>query len=126
VTADKRLSTKLLLACAAGVLISALFTGTVVISIGVGSELTSVNTVMSPLVCPGDEIVPAWQYRGYPKLADGPALRTRWICVNKATGAAHVAGYRTIFTAGIVYGLILAVVALAVLWRKGVFLRVTS
>jgi hypothetical protein len=107
----------------AATLVAALFTGTIVISIGVGSEFTSVNTVMSPLVCPGDEIVPAWHYRGSPRLADGPALRTRWICVNKRTGAAHVAGYRTIATAGIVYGLILSVIVLVLLWRKGMFVR---
>jgi hypothetical protein len=105
---------------AAGVLIAGLFTGVVVISIGLGSEFTSINTVMSPLVCPGDDLVPAWRYRGRPKLADGPALRTRWICVDAATGDAHVAGYRTIATAGAIYGLILSAGALFALRRARV------
>jgi len=104
---------------AAGVVAAGLFTGTIVVSIGVGSELTSINTVMSPLVCPGDDIVPAWKYRGRPALADGPALRTRWICVDEH-GRGHVAGYRTIVTAGVVYGLILSAIALFVLWRSHV------
>jgi hypothetical protein len=96
---------------AAGALVAGLFTGTIVVSIGIGSWATGLNTSMSPLVCPGDDIVPAWTYhpKGKPSLADGPALRTRWICVNRATGEAHIAGYRTIFTAGAVYGLLLAI-----------------
>jgi hypothetical protein len=111
---------KRMLLIAAGLLAAGLFTGTIVISIGVGSQFTSLNTVMSPLVCPGDDIVPAWKYRGRPALASGPDLRTRWICVDKA-GVGHVAGFRTIFTAGAVYGLILAALGFFLFWRKGVF-----
>jgi hypothetical protein len=118
VTARQRIA-----AYVVGVVAAALFTGTIVVSIGIGTELTAINTVMSPLVCPGDRIVPAWEYRGRPQLASGPELRTRWICVDEASGRGHVAGYRTIFTAGAVYGLILSAIALAVLWRRGVFAR---
>jgi hypothetical protein len=100
---------KLKLLIVVGVFLGALFTGTIVISIGIGSMATSLNTVMSPLVCPGDDIVPAWKYHDNPRLVDGPALRTRWICVNTSTGKAHVAGYRTIFTAGTVYAVILTI-----------------
>jgi hypothetical protein len=96
----------------------ALFTGVIVISIGVGTEATPINTVMSPLVCPGDDIVPAWTYRGHRVTVHGPELRTRWICVNKQTGEAHIAGYRTIFTAGLVYALILTVLGVALLRSK--------
>jgi hypothetical protein len=84
-----------------------LFAGVIIISIGVGTEVTALNTVMAPLVCPGDTIIPAWEYRGPQDLADGPDLRTRWICVNESTGEAHIAGYRTIFTAGTVYALLI-------------------
>jgi len=90
-----------------GLFIMSLFAGIVIISIGFGSEFTFLNTVMSPLVCPGDKILPAWEYRGPQDLADGPDLRTRWICVNESTGDAHIAGYRTIFTAGMVYALLI-------------------
>jgi hypothetical protein len=102
---------KLTLLIAAGALVCGLFTGIIAISIGVGSMFTGVNTVMAPLVCPGDDIVPVWTYhpKGKPALANGPDLATRWICVNGETGEAHVAGYRTIFTAGTVYGLLCAV-----------------
>ena len=48
----------------------------------------------------------------------GPDLRTRWICVNKATGEAHIAGYRTIVTAGLVYALILTVLAIGLFTWK--------
>lgn len=101
----------------AAVLAIGFFTGTIVLSIGVGGEVTALNTSMSPLVCPGDVIVPAWKYKGRPALAHGPELRTRWICVNEATGEAHVAGYRTIFTAGAVYALILSTIAFVILGR---------
>jgi len=37
----------------------------------------------------------------------GPDPYYRWICVNEAAGEAHVAGYRTIFTAGTVYALLI-------------------
>jgi hypothetical protein len=103
-----------------GVIVGCLFTGVVPISIGIGSEWTAVNTVMSPLVCPGDAIVPVWKYKRPTQFASGPDLRTRWLCVNEKTGAAHVAGYRTIFTAGAVYGAILALITLVAL-RRGLF-----
>jgi len=101
---------------AMGAIFAGLFSG-MVVSIGIGSALTALNTSMSPLVCPGDVIVPAWEYnvwaarhRGKLTLPDGPGLETRWICLNEASGEAHIAGYRTILTAGTVYGLILACV----------------
>jgi len=84
-----------------------LFVGVIIISIGVGTDVTALNTVMAPLVCPGDKIVPAWEYRGPLDTGVGPDLRYRWICVNESTGEAHVAGYRTIFTAGTVYALLI-------------------
>jgi len=84
-----------------------LFAGVIIISIGVGTDVTGLNTVMAPLVCPGDKIIPVWEYRGPQDLADGPDLRTRWICVNESTGEAHVAGYRTIYTAGTIYALLI-------------------
>ncbi len=94
-----------------GALVIGLFTGIIPISIGAGSAFTSINTVMAPLVCSGDEIVPAWEYhpKGRPALASGPDLETRWICVNQTTHEAHIAGYRTIFIAGVVYGLLFTV-----------------
>jgi len=85
----------------------ALFAGVIIISIGIGTEFTSINTVMSPLVCPGDKIIPVWEYRGPLDTGVGPDLRYRWICVNESTGEAHVAGYRTIFTTGTVYALLI-------------------
>ena len=90
-----------------------LFTGVVVLSIGVGSKLTVLNTAWAPLVCPGDDIVPAWEYhppKGKPALAHGPELGTRWICVNEETGEAHIAGYRTILTAGLGFAVIFTLV----------------
>jgi hypothetical protein len=100
-----------------GIVVASFFAGSVIVSIGVGSELTTLNTVMSPLVCAGDVIVPAWEYRGRPSLANGPALRTRWICVNEASGAARVEGYRTTLTAGAVYGLFIAIALGFWQWR---------
>jgi len=97
----------------AAVFLVGLFTGTVVLSIGVGSQLTILNTAWAPLVCPGEEIVPAWEYhppKGKPALAHGPELSTRWICVNAETGEAHVAGYRTILTAGLGFAVIFTLV----------------
>ena len=99
-----------------GLLVVSLFTGIIIISIGFGSEFTFLNTVMSPLVCPGDKIVPAWKYDGPLDTGVGPELRTRWICVNESTGEAHIAGYRTIFTAGAVYGLLITGTVIFRLW----------
>ena len=84
-----------------------LFAGVIIISIGFGTEFTPINTVMAPLVCPGDKIIPVWEYRGPLDTGVGPDLRYRWICVNESTDEAHVAGYRTIFTAGTVYALLI-------------------
>ena len=102
-----------------GLLVVSLFTGIVIISIGFGTEFTFLNTVMSPLVCPGDRIVPVWEYDGPLDTGVGPDLRYRWICVNKSTGEAHVAGYRTIFTAGAVYGLLISGTVIGRLWWTG-------
>lgn len=84
-----------------------IFMGITGVSIGFGTEFTPINTVMAPLVCPGNKIIPVWEYRGPQQLADGPDLRTRWVCVNESTGEVHIAGYRTIFTAGTIYGLLI-------------------
>lgn len=84
-----------------------LFAGIVIISIGFGTEFTPINTVMAPLVCPGDRIIPVWEYEGPLDTGVGPDLRYRWICVNESTGEAYVAGCRTIFTAGTVYALLI-------------------
>jgi hypothetical protein len=90
-----------------GLLVVSLFVGIIIISIGFGTEFTFLNTVMSPLVCPGSKIVPAWEYDGPLDTGVGPDLRYRWICVNESTGVDRVAGYRTIFTAGTVYALLI-------------------
>jgi hypothetical protein len=101
-----------------GLLVVSLFAGIVIISIGLGTEFTFLNTVMSPLVCPGDRIVPAWEYDGPLDTGVGPDLRTRWICVNESTGEAHSAGYRTIFTAGTVYAMLITGVVILNSWRE--------
>ena len=93
-----------------------LFAGIIIISIGFGTEFTPINTVMAPLVCPGDRIIPAWEYRGPLYTGVGPDLRYRWICVNESTGDAHVAGYRTIFTAGTVYALLITGAVIVNTW----------
>lgn len=99
-----------------GLLVVSLFVGVVIISIGFGTEFTFINTVMSPLVCPGDKIVPAWKYDGPLYTGVGPDLRYRWICVNESTSEAHVAGYRTIFTAGAVYALLISGAIISRMW----------
>jgi len=91
----------------AGLFVMSLFAGIIIISIGFGTAFTPINTVMAPLVCPGDKIIPAWEYRGPLDTGVGPDLRYRWICVNESTGEAHIAGYRTIFTSGTVYALLI-------------------
>lgn len=112
------------LGLAAAVLACGLFTGTLVISIGVGAAHPSINTVMAPLVCPGDEIVPAWQHhpKGKP-FGYGPCVKERWVCVDRASGQYRYAGYRTTFTAGAVYGTLLAFAIGLVLWRRGTFAK---
>ena len=57
-----------------------LFAGIIIISIGIGSAFTPINTVMAPLVCPGDKIIPVWEYRGSLDTGVGPDLRYRWVC----------------------------------------------
>src|SRR5512138_2967127 len=102
-----------------GLLVVSLFVGIIIISIGLGSEFTFINTSMSPLVCPGDVIVPVWKYNGPLDTGVGPDLRYRWICVNETTGEAHVAGYQTIFTAGVVYALLISGVVIFRSWWIG-------
>lgn len=99
-----------------GLWVVSLFVGVVIISIGFGTEFTFINTAMSPLVCPGDTIVPVWKYDGPLDTGVGPDLRYRWICVNESTGEAHVAGYRTIFTAGTVYALLISGMVIVRMW----------
>ena len=99
-----------------GLLVVSLFVGIIIISIGFGTEFTFLNTVMSPLVCPGNTIVPAWEYDGPLDTGVGPDLRYRWICVDESTGEAHVAGYRTILTAGTVYALLITGTVIVRLW----------
>jgi len=107
---------KLNLSFILGLFVMSLFVGIVIISIGVGTDFTPLNTVMAPLVCPGDKIIPAWKYEGSLDIGFGPDLRTRWICVNESTSAAHIAGYRTIFTAGTVYALLITGAVVLRMW----------
>ena len=60
--------------------LTSLFVGIIIISIGFGTEFTPINMVMAPLVCPGDKIIPVWEYRGPLYTGLGPDLRYRWIC----------------------------------------------
>jgi len=99
-----------------GLFVASLFVGIIIISIGIGTDVTALNTVMAPLVCPGDRIVPAWEYHGPLDTGVGPDLRYRWICVNESTDEAHVAGYRTIFTAGVVYALLISGAVISRMW----------
>ena len=98
-----------------GLLVMSLFVGIIIISIGFGSEFTFLNTVMSPLVCPGEKIVPAWEYDG-PELPFDVSVQGRWVCVDRSTGVGHAEGLKTTFIAGIVYGILILGTVILLSW----------
>ena len=88
-------------------LVFSLFCGVFIISLGIGSEFTAVNTIMSPLVCGAQKIEVAWEYNvAHPGQT---FFGSRWLCVDKTTGAARDASTKTILISGIVYGLLIFV-----------------
>ena len=96
-------------------LIFSLFCGVFIISLGIGSEFTTVNTVMSPLVCGSQKIEVAWEYNvAHPGKT---FFGSRWLCVDETTGAAQDASIKTTLISGVVYGLLLfAIVIFWALW----------
>ena len=92
-------------------LVFSLFCGFFIISLGIGSEFTAVNTVMSPLVCGTERIEVASQYNvAHP---GKKFFGSRWLCVDETTGAAQDASTKTNLISGAVYGLMLFAIVIA-------------
>ena len=86
-------------------LVFSLFSGIFIISLGIGSEFTTVNTIMSPLVCGGEKLEVAWEYNvAHPGKT---FFSSRWLCVDETTGAAQDASTKTTLISGVVYGLLI-------------------
>jgi len=82
-----------------------LFCGVFIISLGIGSEATAINTVMSPLICGGGKLETAYEYN-VSKV--GPAVfGSRWVCVDEVSAVARDASLKTNLIAGSIYGLLL-------------------
>ena len=98
-------------------LVFSVFSGIFVISLGIGSEFTTVNTVMSPLVCGTERIEVAWQYNvAHPGRT---FFGSRWLCVDESTGAAQDASTKTTLISGVVYGLIIFLIIIVYwLWAN--------
>ena len=93
-------------------LVFSLFCGVFIISLGIGSEFTTVNTVMSPLVCGTGKIEVAWEYNvAHP---GHTFFGSRWLCVDETTGAAQDASTKTTLISGVVYGLL--IFAIFIFW----------
>ena len=94
-----------------------LFCGVFIISLGIGSEFTAVNTVMSPLVCGTQKIEVAWEYNvAHPGKT---FFGSRWLCVDETSGAAQDASIKTTLISGLVYGLLIfAIVIFWMLWMN--------
>ena len=93
-------------------LVISLFCGIFIISLGIGSEFTTVNTVMSPLVCGTGKIEVAWEYNvAHP---GHTFFGSRWRCVDETTGDAQDASTKTTLISGIVYGLL--IFAIFIFW----------
>ena len=89
-----------------------LFCGVFIISLGIGSEFTTVNTVMSPLVCGTEKVEAAWEYNvAHP---GHTFFGSHWLCVDETTGAAQEASIKTTVISGVVYGLL--IFAIVIFW----------
>ena len=91
-----------------------IFCGVFIISLGLGSEFTAVNKVMSPFICGADTLQAAWEYN---ESGAGPTIYdSRWVCVDEAAGAARDASLKTNLIAGLIYGFLLFVGLMGWLW----------
>jgi hypothetical protein len=89
-----------------------LFCGVFIISLGIGSEFTAVNTIMSPLVCGTEKMEVAWKYNvAHPGQT---FFGSRWLCVDETSGAAQDASTKTTLISGVVYGLL--IFAIFIFW----------
>ena len=86
-------------------LIFSLFCGIVILSIGLGSDFTPINTVMGPVICGEGKLQAAWEYNvSHPGKTH---YDSRWVCVDDTTGTALEASLKTNLVAGTIYGLLM-------------------
>jgi len=87
------------------VLISSLFCGIMVLSLGVGAEFTKVNTIMSPVICGGEKLEATWEYNeSHPHKA---IFDSRWVCVDEKFGTTQDASLKTNLVSGTIYGILI-------------------
>ena len=94
-------------------LVFSLFSGIMVISLGVGAEFTAINKIMAPLICGGGKLEATWEYNvSHPGMA---IFDSRWVCVDETTDIPREASLKTNLVAGTAYGLLMFA-AFILLW----------
>lgn len=103
-----------------GSLLSCLFTGVIIIAIGLGSVFPPIERVSKPFVCPNGEM--EYEQQVYRPTPVETVTTTTWYCVEQSTGARRELGvFPMSLYAGAVYGLLLfplSLIGLGTLGRR--------
>jgi hypothetical protein len=89
-----------------------LFTGFIIISIGLGAAVPALNRVAAPFACSNGKMQLETSTSSYTPGESSTSLN--WLCVDDTTGAKEPINFKVILYAGLIYGLGLFVVVL--LW----------
>ena len=91
--------------------VSCMFTGIIIVSIGLGAVFPSINRISKPFVCPRGEMTLETQvYRPTPVET---VTILNWYCVDEQTGAKTEIGLLPlVLPSGIIFGLLFFVAAL--------------
>jgi hypothetical protein len=94
-----------------GTLASCLFTGIIIISIGLGAAIPQIDLVARPFVCPNGEM--KYEQQVYRPTPVETVTTTTWYCVEESTGVRRELGiFPMSLYSGTVYGLLLFPLAL--------------
>jgi hypothetical protein len=84
--------------------ISCMFTGIVVISVGLGAAFPVLDRISAPIVCGEGKM--ELESKSYSGLPGQSATTVRWLCIDSQTGEKEYISFQTAVVSGILYGLI--------------------
>ena len=87
-----------------------LFTGFIIISIGLGAAVPAINRVAAPFACSHGKMQLETSTSSY--TAGESSTSLNWLCVDDTTGVQEPINFKVIMYAGLIYGLGLFVVVL--------------
>jgi len=90
-----------------------LFVGVVILAIGIGAAITPMQGISGGLVCGGGDLELVKDYYSYKPGQSGYTIT--WYCVDEGTGAKEDQTLPVILASGVIYSLVLFVIAVGLI-----------